>query len=182
MNLVEALRQIRGKGNRSFVRAWMNWRGEHIVPARSDMRLQDIAALLPHVRIAEIGDDDVTVRLAGTALREIYGMELTGKSMRAISSPQDWPGRHARHLALIRQPCMLMFETADTFPDGKIIRYETVSVPLRDRLDEVIPRVSFTHVEVLERTYTLPSTTPREFPKPSAYWFVDIGAGVPDPT
>lgn len=62
---------------------WRRVAGHRPMPARSDINPAAIAHLLPGISIIDVGEgvEDLTYRLAGTRLREIYGMEITGRSV-----------------------------------------------------------------------------------------------------
>ncbi|MEJ2125417.1 MAG: PAS domain-containing protein [Alphaproteobacteria bacterium] len=53
------------------------------MPERADISPARMAAMLPNISILDAGDspDLMTYRLAGTRLRDIYGCEVTGKSV-----------------------------------------------------------------------------------------------------
>jgi len=62
------------------------WRGRarcRPMPGRMDINPADMAAMLPNISILDAGNrpDQMTYRLAGTRLRDIYGCEVTGKSV-----------------------------------------------------------------------------------------------------
>jgi hypothetical protein len=62
---------------------WRRCAGSRAMPSRADINPAHIPALLPGVSIIDaVGRPDRLVyRLAGTRLREIYGIEITGKSV-----------------------------------------------------------------------------------------------------
>jgi hypothetical protein len=69
---------------------WTDLRGERIAPRRFDIEPGRIAALLPHIFILEARTGgDYGYRLAGTALCELFGLELRGASFLAGWSLAD---------------------------------------------------------------------------------------------
>lgn len=174
---------VRARSNAMFASAWLRWRSGRLLPGRSEMNLRDIAAFLPGVRLLEFDEDgDVRFRLVGTGLREVYGAEMTGRSLRALTNPQDWAARHWRHRAAVDQPCGLLFATTDTFPYDKQIRYETVCLPL-DAIDRAPSRRTIlSHLAILDATFVDRPSELRPFPTPTSFRFVDIGAGTPPGT
>lgn len=62
---------------------WRRCAGSRVMPSRADINPAHIPALLPGVSIIDAGDksDRLIYRLAGTRLREIYGIEVTGKNV-----------------------------------------------------------------------------------------------------
>ena len=73
---------------------WLQRRGDRAMPARRDLDPVDIPTLLPHLMLAEVGDDvDFRYRLAGTAVTRAAGTELTGRSVASAGSDPDFRDR-----------------------------------------------------------------------------------------
>ena len=70
---------------------WRKQAGDKLVPSRKDIDPSGIRNLLPHVCLVDIenGMDDAVFRLAGTRVRDVYGIEVTGTCLRDI----DWGAR-----------------------------------------------------------------------------------------
>ena len=62
---------------------WRNCAKDRALPRRADINPAAIASLLPGISILEAGNrtDQIVYRLAGTRLRDIFGREVTGKSV-----------------------------------------------------------------------------------------------------
>jgi hypothetical protein len=62
---------------------WRSCAKSRALPRRADINPAAIASLLPGISILEAGahPDRIVYRLAGTRLRDIYGKEVTGKSV-----------------------------------------------------------------------------------------------------
>lgn len=60
---------------------WRSCAGTRAMPAKRSIDPVAIPDLLPGISLLETGSclDDMTYRLAGTRLREIYGLEVTGR-------------------------------------------------------------------------------------------------------
>jgi hypothetical protein len=58
---------------------WKERRGDRRMPARDDIDPVDIPTILPHLQLVETVDGRFRFRLAGTAIVEAHGAELTGK-------------------------------------------------------------------------------------------------------
>lgn len=66
---------------------WASLRGEAPAPARSRLDPRDITRLLPTVSLTEVlpGEAvDFRIRLAGTALYNVYGREITGRRLSEV--------------------------------------------------------------------------------------------------
>ncbi|MDP7547703.1 MAG: PAS domain-containing protein, partial [Alphaproteobacteria bacterium] len=68
--------------------AWCGWRGDKMLPFRSDVRLEDIKEILPWITLIEVfSESEIIFRLAGTMVREIMGVELTGRDLLELTEP-----------------------------------------------------------------------------------------------
>jgi hypothetical protein len=180
MNVVSLPDTIVGSSNARFVNAWLGWRGDRLLPARSAVDLRAIARDLPGIGIAEVRSaDDIRVRIAGTGLQQLYGMELTGRNLREVTADADWPMRSARYLTMVERPCGAFYRRRDTLPNGRQMEYEAVQLPLLpDRADG--PRQVIWSAVPVDKSFGPQSPDgPRAIPLATRYSFVDIGAGVP---
>jgi hypothetical protein len=59
---------------------WLEVAGTHAIPARSDINPSRLPRLLPGISLVDVHAelDQCRIRLAGTRLRDIYDMEVTG--------------------------------------------------------------------------------------------------------
>ena len=97
---------VQGAGTLRLVQSWRRWRGDRTVPLKAAMDLRDVREFLPWLGLLDLGDaDTVRARLAGTALLQVYGSDMTGKNLKDITRPEDWPRRNARCRSLASQPC-----------------------------------------------------------------------------
>ncbi len=172
---------IQGAGNRRVLDAWLRWRGARLLPQRRDLEIGDIAADLPYVGIAEVlPSGDVLVRVAGTALRRIYGVELTGRNVKDFTASADWPLRWWRYQRMVTRPCGSFYTRRDVLEGGRIVVYESVGLPL-DTDGTVDRRQLLWSLVPLDETFTLdPTTAARTVPLATSYAFIDIGAGEPE--
>lgn len=166
-----------GAGPRQLIDAWLGWRGDRLLPLKAEADLRDIARILPWVGLLEVlSPDHVRMRVAGTALREVYGVEMTGRNLKEISAPETWRVRSARCVELVTRPCGSRYVRHDVLPDGKQVLYETVSLPL-----DVDAAGSCRHaifcIAALEQSFAVtPPSGPRLVPLPLEFDFIDIGA------
>jgi hypothetical protein len=68
---------------------WDDKRGKRRMPARRDIRPEEIKRLLPQVLLVDVlsGESDFRYRLLGTKLRPYFPKDVTGQTMRAALSP-----------------------------------------------------------------------------------------------
>ena len=66
---------------------WAGLRRDGRLPSRSDVQPGDLKSFLPHLSLIEADADRLfRVRLAGTGLYDVYGAEITGRTVREIYS------------------------------------------------------------------------------------------------
>ncbi|MFM8820602.1 MAG: PAS domain-containing protein [Phenylobacterium sp.] len=75
---------------------WSGLRRDGRLPSRADIRPEDIKSFLPRISLIEVGEDPrFRVRLAGTGLYDLYGAEITGRTVREAfpgSAADYWRG------------------------------------------------------------------------------------------
>ena len=93
--------QLAIPGQRDLFDYWLRSAGARSMPARGDLDPLKVPQLLPHLGLIDLrqGFDQGLFRLAGTSLRDIYGMEITGLRLSEIFSggcADYWRGIHSR--------------------------------------------------------------------------------------
>jgi hypothetical protein len=89
-----------------FVDAWLRWRGDALVPSRSQLDLAEIKRELAMVSLLEVrSPDDVRVRVAGSGLSPFKGFDLTGMNLADLTPKADWPVRRYRLQCIVGHPC-----------------------------------------------------------------------------
>jgi hypothetical protein len=100
------LAELRETANRQFAEQWRRWRGDRLLPRRGDIELGSIRRLLGSVMLFEVqAPETVLVKVAGTALREHYGYELTGKNYVELAPPERQATRRFRMWQSVTRPC-----------------------------------------------------------------------------
>jgi hypothetical protein len=118
--------------SRKLLRTWERIRGERNAPDKSDMSMRELREILPWTCI--LHRDPVrfsyTFRLAGTAVCDIWGRQLTGST-----AFHDWPNfdretivRGLDTVAGMKQPCVARF-LAHSF-GGREVGFELTAVPV----------------------------------------------------
>lgn len=113
------------------------WRclcGRRRMPARAEIAPADIRHLLPRVGLIDIEPSfgQSVVRLAGSALRDIYGCELTGKCLGEI----DWGERSGYwrdiHRRLVQQTAPLQGTVRGPAAEREHVTLSWLRLPLSD--------------------------------------------------
>lgn len=181
MHVRDLPKVVLSRGCQRLVEAWDGWRGARMLPRKTDMNLAHLAEDLPWLALLEVIDKDLArPRVAGSSLRDVYGMEMTGRNLKDITDPADWPRRSARYMAQVGQPCGAYYFRRDTLTDGKIVSYETLALPVEADA-EGRQRHMLCIISPLQHWYGLDEPAePHLVPMPTAFHYVDIGAGHPD--
>ena len=69
---------------------WLTCRGERELPARADLRPEDMKGILGTVSLVDVLSDPLDFRYAlfGSVVAEEYGYDMTGKSVRKLRPPE----------------------------------------------------------------------------------------------
>ena len=172
--------EIKTEEARALFAAWQNWRGDALMPSRDDMVLSDITALMPYLTLLEIrSPDEFIVRLAGTAILEATGFELTGTNYLDLAAPELRPLRSARVWRQAQQPCGSLMHNRHG-PGGGFDRWvEVLSLPMRAANSE--GPIQFLGVTaMIDPGLLLLGDFVSEVAKVAdRFTSIDIGAGVP---
>jgi hypothetical protein len=168
--------------NRRFIAAWQGWRGSQcLLPKRSAVELGDIKQLLGRIILFElVSDDEILVKVAGSHLRDHGNFEATGRNLRDLTPPEQWPVRWWRMAAAAALPCGARMVSIDNRTlSGAGVAFETVTLPIEPDEPEK-PRLLMSNVAVLGGAYDPPAKDrPQLAWLPEAFRFLDLGAGVP---
>ena len=145
------------------------------------MRIEDIAPLLPYVSVLEVLSTEVaTFRLAGTALCEAMGIEMTGLNYFDFTTLEERGLRSARVNRLVGQPAGSYFVLPIPFRSGRLVPTEFLSLPVRPN-DPAAPMQLFALTKPMEDLHLEgPVAASNQIPVAESFQFIDIGAGVPD--
>ncbi len=166
---------------RRLIDAWRPWRGDNLVPQRADMRLEDITDILPWISVADvISESEITIRLAGTMIREVLGVELTGRNLLDLTEPEHRPARGARSVQLTTQPCGAIWVWNLAFADQNSRPSENLSLPM-------LPNQAGRPMQMLNVFGMLSTKEPplainrdQQVAPSVQHTFIDIGAGIPE--
>ncbi len=178
----EIATMVQTKAGRCLVDYWARLRGTSPLPRRSDIDPAEIVPLLPYLYLVEMqSSGGILVRLAGTALRQLYGIEMTGHDMIDLAPPDHKATRLWRYQQAAQYPCGMYYVRRQNYASGAEDETETLFLPLAAA--DVAPSVSawqFIGVAASmsdQRWIAEPGTPP--LPPPYLFQFVDIGFGMP---
>ncbi|MEG6510120.1 PAS domain-containing protein [Methyloligella sp. 2.7D] len=86
-------------GQRQLYDYWKRAAGERQMPARADFQPGQVPKLLPNIALIDLdpGLRDAKFRLAGTALRDVYGGEVTGRRLDQVFAGEPGEYWHRVH-------------------------------------------------------------------------------------
>ena len=157
---------------------WDMLRGDRLLPRRNEIDPAALVGALPYISIVEVRDPDTMIyRLCGTALRDIMGLEATGRNMLDLAPAEGRRARAYRNWIAATRPCGTAYEMNLTYPSGAVYAHEGVSLP-------VAPSKPGAPVLLLRAFAPIPgkiwynrAETPRAAGE-YEFRFVDIGAGI----
>ena len=177
---MQLLDDIHTRECRAFANAWQAWRGDELVPRRSNVRLEEIARQLHLVSVIEvISPETARFRLAGSALSQALGIELTGLNYFDFTPPEERGPRIARTQNLVEQPCGSHFIFPIAYSSGRTVQTEILSFPVRPNDPSAPPQIFGISVALENIGMDGTVEEPTQLPLPEGFQFVDIGAGVP---
>ena len=165
---------------RKLEKYWQSIRKADEVPRRGDFRLtSDIAPLMPHLVIAELDDNDLVFRLAGSGVTERQGLNITGKRYGDFAEPMQVARAAARIIALHAAPCGFVSVHREEYQRGFAADVEVVGFPLRT--DNGEGRMLVMVVTPLGTApYSETGGLPIFMAPASRFEFIDVGQGEPD--
>jgi hypothetical protein len=173
----------RDETNRRFIAAWQSWRDPgRLLPKRSAVELGDIRHLLGRVILFElISDGEILVKVAGSQLRDHGNFEATGRNLRDLTPPEQWPVRCWRMTTAAALPCGARMVNLDSRTlSGQAVTFETVTLPIEPDEAEK-PRLLMSNVAVLGGIHEPPAKDrPQLAWLPDEFRFLDLGGGVPN--
>lgn len=160
---------------------WRDIRGDAPVPLRSRLVPEKLVRVLPHLQLIEVRSHMLApCRLAGTALRDLFGFDHTGHNFIEMCPIPMRPTRSYRLWTLANQPCGALYRSEIPFKSGTKGTIAGITLPLRPDDPEGFPLIvsvlltSFSWIEWIDQRPGLPMGLPQHFR------FLDIGAGCPD--
>lgn len=152
----------------------------NLVPKHRDFNPMKLHTYLPNIYITELlSDEQLLVRLSGTALDENAGYGLKGTNFLDLCQPTERQLHVKTFKAMIGQPCGVEMIRRVILNDGRTHQFKSVSLPLAD--PEGVPRfivgITIVAANIAYEANVYRSGKLRT--KVLDYSFIDIGAGTP---
>jgi len=172
---------VTAKACRDLVEYWAGLCPPGTLPRRSQVDPGAILPLLPYLYILGVADDGVTIRLAGTALRQLYGLEMTGRDMLDLVPPEHRAARRWRVACAARHPCGMSYIRTHRYPSGATDDLETIFLPLagEDPADGLRARQFIGIAASTSDRRWIADEEPGTLMPPHAFQFLDVGFGIP---
>ena len=165
-----------------LIRHWLAIRaGGELVPLKAQIEPAAMRKSLPFVTIVDVSDPGAPrIALAGTALRQRYGREITGADWMNFV-PEVLRSRYRFNAALMLQtPCGIYYAFKITADANVMREVETVALPLKGAADRP-PNFSITvSRDIALKGIADAATVETAKVDHVTVEFIDIGAGMPD--
>lgn len=159
---------------------WSDIRGDALVPPRADLDPARLRSILPCLRILEIVSPGmIRCKLSGTALRDLFGFDPTGRNLLELTPPAQRRERAWRYWTGATQPCGSVFGGRLRFLSGAMAPYLGLALPLRPAQEGGPMLVVSAIAPVADRGW-INERSEQELYLAADFTFVDIGAGVPE--
>lgn len=122
-----------------FFGAWLDARGEALVPLRKEFSPGAIPALLRFVWIYKFDMDrnDFVCQLAGEAVNDAWGKSIRGRTLREIVGNVDYPAVRGRWLEIVGRPAIMYGTVNEQLAFQETWRAERLMLPMASA-DETI--------------------------------------------
>ncbi|WP_286829029.1 MULTISPECIES: PAS domain-containing protein [Kordiimonas] len=151
-----------------------------VIPAKSDLSMPKLAAILPNLIIFErLESGDYTLRLVGTDVEAWLDRKLTGLDpLSLVPEPQR---RRVKSVYdhVINQPCGFYISEVLMLSQGKKARTTTLKLPLTDKEGTIRYFLAVYQFSDSEYVDTEPHLAAAEHHRVDHIGYIDIGFGVP---
>jgi hypothetical protein len=152
------------------------------VPLRLSFNPSEVKDLLPFIFIIEHrSDDELHVRLAGTALEQMLRISPTGKNYLELVPPSERDFFREACAAYVRQPCGGFFQREIALTNGEKHEVQSNCRPFADRDGKVRYLIGMTAVRADLRFSHLDPPVD-DVSTITSFHYDDIGFGVPSVT
>ncbi|WP_262692874.1 PAS domain-containing protein [Kordiimonas aestuarii] len=115
---------------------WLYWRkllktGSGSIPLKSEISISGLGSTLPNIVLSErLDDDNVIIRLAGTAVENITGQPLAGLNLLDLTPPTQRDRIRRVYANLFTVPCGFHISESIRVKDGKKYTLGALVLPL----------------------------------------------------
>ncbi len=129
--------------NHALAAYWLSlWRGDEM-PMRADFNPARVARLLPGIGLFSVKPGvQSACRLAGTAIAQAAGRELTGLDWRQYTPKDEWPLRLARNSAIAQGQIGIGIRNGER-ADGRSDRFVELQLPFADEAEDGTRQILF---------------------------------------
>lgn len=150
--------------NHALAAYWLSlWRGDRM-PMRADFNPAKVSTLLPGIGLFSVKPGAHSVcRLAGTAIAQATGRELTGLDWRQYTPKHEWQARLDRNSAIALGQIGIGIRNG-TNPDSRPERFMELQLPFADEAEDGMRQILF-HLDWRAPEYTPRSLSGTNTPK-----------------
>ena len=140
--------RMKHAGTRRLFEYWTDLTGARPAPYRSEVTAsglgRDVASST--FVMENLGAGNIRFRVAGSGLRDLFGLDPRGMSALSIFSAPDKPKFRALTEAVLTRPCVGLATCLAVSPEGEEVEIEALIAPLRSDFDEMDRLLGAFHV------------------------------------
>ena len=161
---------------------WTEIRGSGLVPFDLQIKPAKMIRAVPFITIANLSDlENTKIELAELALSRRYGRDIMGASLFEFIAPRYRKLVKQATRLFLKVPCGIYYKLSVASDEQGIIgEGETLSLPLRSIGSESPDKSISLPRDISFKGVADPDVSAVRQAVPGLWYFVDIGAGVPD--
>lgn len=166
--------------SRQFFTVWHHWRRGRKLPERRDIDFDDLGPLAETCLLLEIrGRDEIRVVLAGPAIADHLGFDLTGFNYLDLTSRENRAWRAHLTLAQVAQPCGVVIYYWLRLASGGVLPVEFASAPICQDGYSNAGLILACATVLTKISDESPVIDPESYEEGEGMRFIDLGYGVP---
>lgn len=165
--------------SRRFLEVWHGWRGDRLLPERSDIDHAALGELSGTCLLLNVrGHDDINIDWAGGTITDQIGVDLTGCNYLDLTSKANRAWRAHLTLAQMAQPCSVAIYYWLRLGNGSTLPVEFVTGPMCEDGARQASLI-LCCATGLTGSEAGNAIDPDSYEEGEGMRFIDIGAGVP---
>jgi len=172
--------EVNDPNAKKFIAYWEGLRVSTDLPVWDGLDAERaIPDLMRNIATIEIREPRVLyMRHAGSAFREHYGFEISGKDILQYTRPEDADERYHRFQTMMMQPCGALFQAPILGSHNISVIGDVLWLPVLDKETGKIFAATFHSLSGRKVYVERPSST---MPLATKFAYIDVGFGAPPP-
>lgn len=177
----DARERLINEDMRRLLEYWDECRGEALIPTKSAIKLEELDVLIPRILVHRWSlPDRLEVEMIGTALVAEGVSELTGVNFLEFVSPASREWMEKSIPVLFETPVAALIDNRVFYKRGHVVDYTSLTLPLLDNDNQPCFLLSLEIPLTDSHPVDVSGVQAVGYELGAAY-FIDIGAGCPEP-